>query len=83
MENPESPTRNYDGDQFRLQLGKPIRWSGIALHDGWYTWLSATTDAPDRLVAYRTTFSTDEELAREYTLDELIEQGHTILDERS
>ena len=83
VENPESPTRNYDGDQFRLQLGKPIRWSGIALHDGWYTWLSATTDAPDRLVAYRTTFSTDEELAREYTLDELIEQGHTILDERS
>ena len=83
VENPESPTRNYDGDQFRLQLGKPIRWSGIALHDGWYTWLSATTDAPDHLVAYRTTFGTDEEPAREYTLDELIDQGHTLLDKRS
>ena len=83
VENPESPTRNYDGDQFRLQLGEPIRWSCIALHDSWYTWLSATTDAADHLVAYRTTFNTDETPAREYTLDELIEQGHAILDEQN
>ena len=81
MENPESPTRNYDGDQFRLQLGSPIRWSGIALDDGGCTWLSATANAPNHLVAYRTDFNTEAQEAHGYTLDELIEQAQSTLQE--
>lgn len=78
-ENPESPTRNYTGDRYRLQLGEPIRWSAVVPGGGEFHWLSVSTEGNDRMLAYRTDLSYGTEPDHEYTLDELIELADDAL----
>ena len=82
MENPESPTRNYDGDEFRKQLGFPVRWSSVVLHDNMFTWLSVPTEDANRIVAFHTDLTYGETPDHDYSLDELLELARETLSSR-
>jgi len=72
MENPESPTRNYDGDDFRLKLESQLRWARLATTTDGYVLLAASATQHDRLISYRTDFTNGSLPDHDLTLDELI-----------
>ena len=72
MENPESPTRNYDGDDFRLKLEGQLRWARLTTATDCYVLLAASATQYDRLVSYRTDLTNGSPPDHELTLDELI-----------
>ncbi len=82
LENPKATQDDMTGDWFRMKLAKPIRWSEIAMPGDTFLWLSASAASDRTLVAYRVNMNALKETEREFTLDELIEQGHALLEER-
>jgi hypothetical protein len=80
VENPESPTRNYSGDGWRLQLGRPLRWAKLV--DGErLTLLAASAEAENRLVSFRADADDEQDApGDEQSLDELLEEAHDELD---
>ncbi len=80
IENPESPTRNYDGDAFRLQLGSPIRWGKFMRGENSYQFAAASAAADDRLVVFDTGSLQSRGNDRDYGLDELLELAHAELE---
>ena len=82
LENPKATQDDLTGDWFRMKLAKPIRWSEIAIPGDTFLWLSASAASDRTLVAYRVNMNALKETEREFTLDELIEQGHALLQER-
>lgn len=80
LENPESPTRNYDGEPFRLQLGEPIRWSQIVPSEDAFHWVSVSAAADNRIVVYRTQLGEDEMTEQPHSYDELIAHAEEVLE---
>ena len=72
MENPESPTRNYDGDDFRLKLEGQLRWARLTTATDCYVLLAASATKHNRLISYRTDLTNGSSPDHELTLDELI-----------